>query len=50
MLSVGLLALNAAGGSGVPRYTATLARSLADVAPEDPGLELRLVTTPAGAE
>ncbi|MDX6504100.1 MAG: hypothetical protein QOE29_1225, partial [Gaiellaceae bacterium] len=50
MLSVGLLALNAAGGSGVPRYTATLARSLADVAAEYPGLELRLVTTPAGAE
>ena len=46
---ISLMALNAAGGSGVPRYTATLARALDEVSGEFPELELSLVTTPAGA-
>jgi glycosyltransferase involved in cell wall biosynthesis len=43
------MALNAAGVSGVPRYTAVLANALAEVSDEFPELELDLVTTPAGA-
>ena len=48
-LRVALMALNAAGVSGVPRYTAVLARALDDVVQEFPSLELVLVTTRAGA-
>ena len=49
-LRVSLIALNAAGLSGVPRYTGVLSRALAQVSHEFPGLDLRLVATPAGAE
>jgi glycosyltransferase involved in cell wall biosynthesis len=49
-LRVALMALNAAGVSGVPRYTSVLSRALDDVAPEFPSLELSLVTTRAGAQ
>jgi glycosyltransferase involved in cell wall biosynthesis len=50
MLSVRLLALNAGGSSGVPRYTATLTRAVAGVAGEFPELDLSVVTDAAGAE
>jgi glycosyltransferase involved in cell wall biosynthesis len=49
-LRVALMALNAAGVSGVPRYTSVLARAVDGVAEEFPSLELVLVTTRAGAE
>ena len=44
-----LMALNASGLSGVPRYTATLARALDAVNTDFPDLELTLVTTSVGA-
>jgi hypothetical protein len=44
------MALNAAGICGVPGYTAVLARSLREVSPEFPDLQLVLVTTAAGVE
>ena len=40
-----LVALNASGVSGVPRYTASLAREIDAIAPAFPGLELTLLTT-----
>src|SRR5205823_6855938 len=49
-MRIWLMALNAAGTSGVPRYTAMLGRALDEVAPEWPELEFTLVTTPAGVE
>lgn len=49
-LRVALMALNAAGLSGVPRYTSVLARAIDAVAEEFPSLELVLVTTQAGAQ
>src|SRR5262245_55036280 len=49
-LRVSLIALNAAGLSGVPRYTGVLSRALAQVSDEFPGLDLTLVATPAGAK
>jgi glycosyltransferase involved in cell wall biosynthesis len=48
-LRVALMTLNAAGVSGVPRYTTALARALQEVSHEFPALEFVLVTTPAGA-
>jgi glycosyltransferase involved in cell wall biosynthesis len=45
-----LAGLVAGGTSGVPRYAATLARALDEVAAEFGGLRLRLLTTPSGAE
>ena len=48
-MRVALMALNAAGLSGVPRYTSVLARAIDDVADEFPSLELVLVTTQVGA-
>lgn len=49
-LRVALMALNAAGVSGVPRYTSVLAGAVDGVADEFPSLELVLVTTRAGAQ
>ena len=46
---VALMAFNAAGVSGVPRYTSVLARALDGVSHEFPLLELVLVTTRTGA-
>ena len=40
-----LVALNASGVSGVPRYTASLAREVDAMAPAFPGLEVTLLTT-----
>jgi glycosyltransferase involved in cell wall biosynthesis len=48
-LRVSLMGLNASGVSGVPRYTAVLARALDEVSNEFPELELVLFATPAGA-
>lgn len=39
-----LVALNASGVSGIPRYTASLTSGIESVAPEFPGLELTLAT------
>jgi glycosyltransferase involved in cell wall biosynthesis len=47
---VGLIGLVAAGQSGVPRYAVSLLRALDSVAQEYDDLQLRLVTTRAGAE
>jgi glycosyltransferase involved in cell wall biosynthesis len=47
---VALMALNAAGSSGVPRYIRALARGLDAVAHQYSELTLVLVTTPQGAE
>ena len=47
---VGLIGLVAAGQSGVPRYAVWLLRALDTVAPGYDDLQLRLVTTRAGAE
>jgi glycosyltransferase involved in cell wall biosynthesis len=47
---VGLIGLVAAGQSGVPRYAVSLLRALDGVAQEYDDLQLRLVTTRAGAE
>jgi glycosyltransferase involved in cell wall biosynthesis len=49
-LEVCLVALIAAGRSGVPRYAAALTRALDEVASEFDDLSLTLLTTPAGAE
>lgn len=49
MVRVLLVGLIAGGRSGVPRYAAALAAALDRVAPEQPGLELRMLTTPRGA-
>jgi glycosyltransferase involved in cell wall biosynthesis len=49
-LRVGLMALNAAGISGVPRYTSVLARAIDSVSGEFPSLQLVLVTTSVGAQ
>jgi glycosyltransferase involved in cell wall biosynthesis len=49
-LAVTLVGLVAAGYGGVPRYARTLARALDDVAGDFGGLELTLLTNPAGAE
>lgn len=46
---VALVALLAAGRSGVPRYTAALVRALDGVSDQFDALELRVVTTAAGA-
>jgi glycosyltransferase involved in cell wall biosynthesis len=48
--SVALVGLLAAGSSGVSRYAIALTRALGEVAPEYPALDLRLLTTAAGAE
>lgn len=48
--SVALVGLLAAGSSGVSRYSTALTRALGEVAHEFPTLELRLLTTTAGAE
>ena len=50
MLRVCLVGLTAGGHSGIPRYAATLTAALDRVAGEFPGLWLRLLTTPQGAE
>jgi glycosyltransferase involved in cell wall biosynthesis len=49
-LDVTLVGLVAAGYGGVPRYARTLARALDRVAGEFGGLNLTLLTNPAGAE
>jgi glycosyltransferase involved in cell wall biosynthesis len=49
-MEVCLAGLVAGGKSGVPRYAATLARALDEVAGEFGELRLRLLTTPSGAE
>ena len=49
-LEVTLVGLVAAGYGGVPRYARTLARALDGVAGEFDGLNLTLLTNPAGAE
>jgi glycosyltransferase involved in cell wall biosynthesis len=43
---VSLVAMNASGISGIPRYIASLARGIDAIAHEFPQLELTLVTTP----
>ena len=48
--SVALFGLVAAGSSGVSRYATSLTRALGEVAHEFPALDLRLLTTAAGAE
>lgn len=48
--SVALVGLVAAGSSGVSRYATALTRALGEVAHEYPALDLRLLTTTAGAE
>jgi glycosyltransferase involved in cell wall biosynthesis len=49
-VSVDLVGLVAAGGSGVPRYASALTRAMDRVGAEFPRLRLTFLTNPAGAE